>query len=141
MQLYTQAQLKKLLANGQAAAEERAGTRKYDGLRKPVVKWFTAFGSATWLISEIDPDNHDRTILTPTTRRRYTRPFRPMKPVALPNVLSGTLRPNTAPSSTSLNVNSAHLRVNVSTGASPIAIPWSLKQRHGKLHETPHLQR
>ncbi len=57
MQLYTQAQLKQLLANGAAAAEERAGTRKYDGLRKPVVKWFTAFGSATWLISEIDPDN------------------------------------------------------------------------------------
>lgn len=59
MQLYTQAQLKQLLANGQTAAEESAGTRQYDGLRKPVVKWFTAFGSATWLISEIYPDDHD----------------------------------------------------------------------------------
>ena len=82
-----------------------------------------------------------RTISTPTTRRRYKRPFRPMKPGALPNGLNGTLRPNTAPGSTSQNVNSAHLRVNVSTGAFQIAIPWSLKQRHGKPNEKPHLQR
>ena len=59
MKLYTKLQLKQLLANGRNAAEERDGTRKYDGSRKPVVKWFAPFGGATWLISEIDPDSTD----------------------------------------------------------------------------------
>jgi hypothetical protein len=59
MQLYTQAQLKQLLANGQAAAAECAGQQEEDASRRPVVRWFTPFGAATWLISEIDPEDHD----------------------------------------------------------------------------------
>ena len=57
MQLYTQAQLKKLLANGQAAAAVRNGQQEEDLTRRPVVKWFTPFAAATWLISEIDPED------------------------------------------------------------------------------------
>ena len=59
MELYTQAQLKQLLANGQAAAAVRTGQQEEDLTRRPVVKWFTPFSAATWLISEIDPEDHD----------------------------------------------------------------------------------
>ena len=59
MQLYTQAQFKQLLANGQAAAAVRNGKQEEDLTRRPVVKWFTPFAAATWLISEIDPEDHD----------------------------------------------------------------------------------
>jgi len=55
MELYTKPQFEQLLANGRAAAigpEENVSCR-------PVVKWFTPFSAATWLISEIDPDDHD----------------------------------------------------------------------------------
>lgn len=50
MQLYTQAQFQQLLAN--AKIRNAAKTT-------PVIKLFTPDGAATWLISEIDPDDHD----------------------------------------------------------------------------------
>ncbi|MFB1024553.1 MAG: DUF2958 domain-containing protein [Octadecabacter sp.] len=59
MELYTQAQLKQLLENGQAAAAVRTGQQEEDLTRRPVVKWFTPFSAATWLISEVDPEDHD----------------------------------------------------------------------------------
>lgn len=59
MELYTKAQEEKLLANGAIANEERSGEVEADLSRKPVVKWFTPWGSATWLISEIDPETPD----------------------------------------------------------------------------------
>ena len=53
MKLYTSAQFDQLLANGRKS-------RECDGDfdPAPVVKWFTPFASATWLITEIDPENH-----------------------------------------------------------------------------------
>ena len=55
MELYTRSQFEQLLANGRAAAIEQ----EEDASRRPVVKWFTPFSAATWLISQIDPDDHD----------------------------------------------------------------------------------
>ncbi|MCE4224938.1 DUF2958 domain-containing protein [Methylobacterium sp. C25] len=50
--LFTAAQFRRLLANGcRAAAGENP-----DPL--PVVKLFTPDGDATWLLTEIDPDDH-----------------------------------------------------------------------------------
>lgn len=47
---------KKLLANGaQTIADPET-----DHEHKPVVKWFNPTGAATWLISELDPDDEDR---------------------------------------------------------------------------------
>ena len=54
MKLFTKAQLAKMLANGKASAECEGGI---DHL--PVVKLFTPDASATWLLSEIDPDTPD----------------------------------------------------------------------------------
>lgn len=48
MKLYTKVQFEKLIANGGEAGEDH----------KPVVKLFTPDAAATWLLSEIDPDNH-----------------------------------------------------------------------------------
>ena len=48
--LLTAAHLDQLLANGLAA----------DADRPPVVKLFTPDANATWLISEVDPDDPDR---------------------------------------------------------------------------------
>ena len=49
MQLLTKAQTTKLLANG---------AKRYDDANpKPVVKLFTPWGSATWLITELDPED------------------------------------------------------------------------------------
>jgi hypothetical protein len=52
MKLYTSAQLDQLIANGR---KSRECDGDFDPI--PVVKWFTPFGGATWLITEIDPDN------------------------------------------------------------------------------------
>ena len=49
MELLTEEQRTKLLANG---------TRRGDD-HKPVVKWFNAGGSGTWLVSELDPEYPD----------------------------------------------------------------------------------
>ena len=59
MKLFTKAQEKQLLKNGALANEERAGIRDKDKERKPVIKLFTCFSNATWLISEIDPERPD----------------------------------------------------------------------------------
>ena len=42
-----------LLANGLAARDNR----NFDPM--PVLKWFNPCGAATWLITELDPDNED----------------------------------------------------------------------------------
>ena len=52
MKLLTSAQREQLLRNGQASRE-----RECDHM--PVVKLFTPDASATWLLTEIDPDDHD----------------------------------------------------------------------------------
>jgi hypothetical protein len=49
MKLLTDQLKTKLLANGANRDQDHA----------PVVKFFNPVGSATWLISEMDPDNHD----------------------------------------------------------------------------------
>lgn len=59
MKLFTKAQMEKLLENGAIANRENAGEIETDMTRRPVVKLFTPWGSATWLISEIDPDARD----------------------------------------------------------------------------------
>ena len=59
MNLFTKSQLEKLLKNGAVANRERMGEIEAEMTRQPVVKLFTPWGSATWLISEIDPDNQD----------------------------------------------------------------------------------
>ena len=58
MMLLTKANEAKLLANGkenQAAIMRDGNTTDF----KPVVKLFTPDANATWLLSEIDPDNPD----------------------------------------------------------------------------------
>lgn len=53
MQLFTDEQRERLLANGRrAAAGENIDP-------PPVVKLFTPDAGATWLLTEIDPDDHD----------------------------------------------------------------------------------
>jgi hypothetical protein len=52
--LITDAQCAQLLANGRRAIENE----DFDPL--PVVKLFTPDASATWLLTEIDPDDEDR---------------------------------------------------------------------------------
>ena len=49
MKLLTEAQRTKLLANGTRRGADH----------KPVVKWFNAGGSGTWLVSELDPEYPD----------------------------------------------------------------------------------
>lgn len=55
MQLMTQAQKQKLLEQGQANMV-CAGSFDF----KPVIKLFTPDANATWLITEIDPNDHDQ---------------------------------------------------------------------------------
>ena len=50
MKLFTKAQFEQLLANGHII----------DVDKHPVVKLFTPDASATWLLTEIDPEDHDR---------------------------------------------------------------------------------
>jgi len=54
MSLITNEHREQMLAN----AEARRVNRNYDA--KPVVKLFTPDAGATWLLSELDPDNPDR---------------------------------------------------------------------------------
>lgn len=49
MELFTAEQFEQLLKNG----------ANHDHDHAPVVKWFTPDANATWLISEIDPDDQD----------------------------------------------------------------------------------
>ncbi len=53
MMLITKVEMTKLLANG-----TKSKTKSVD--HKPVIKLFTPDANATWLISEIDPDDPDR---------------------------------------------------------------------------------
>ena len=53
MKLLTKAQHEKMLKNGIRQTEDE----NYDP--KPVVKFFTPDGSATWLLTELDPDDND----------------------------------------------------------------------------------
>jgi hypothetical protein len=53
MMLLTKAIRAKLLANGRKSAENG------DGDFEPVVKLFNPAGAATWLLTELDPDNED----------------------------------------------------------------------------------
>lgn len=58
MKLITHAQHQHLLAHGLANAEHMAaGEDAYDFL--PVVKLFCPWSAATWLLSELDPDDED----------------------------------------------------------------------------------
>ncbi|MCJ2097464.1 DUF2958 domain-containing protein [Methylobacterium sp. E-046] len=58
MILFTKPQLAKLLANGTATAAALAAGREPPD-HKPVVKLFTPDAAATWLLTEIDPDEPD----------------------------------------------------------------------------------
>lgn len=53
MKLIAEEQLAQLLANGRQSLEQEG----FDPI--PVVKLFTPDANATWLLSEIDPDDHD----------------------------------------------------------------------------------
>jgi hypothetical protein len=58
MKLFTEEQHQKLLANGTLNRDRQAkGLDELD--LKPVVKLFTPDGSATWLLTEINPDEPD----------------------------------------------------------------------------------
>jgi hypothetical protein len=58
MSLLTPAQRAQLLANGKAnAARNAAGMVELDFV--PVVKLFTPDAGATWLLTELDPDDQD----------------------------------------------------------------------------------
>lgn len=58
MKLLTKQQRERLLANGRATANgARGGDREPDHM--PVVKLFTPDGAATWLLTEIDPEEQD----------------------------------------------------------------------------------
>lgn len=54
MKLFTQEQRRQLLANGQTN-----GGREQTQDFAPVVKLFTPWGGATWLLTELDPENDD----------------------------------------------------------------------------------
>ena len=56
MQLITKAIEKRLRKNGEAQAERDGANVE----AKPVVKFFTPDAQATWLITEVDPDDPDR---------------------------------------------------------------------------------
>ena len=53
MKLLTKAQHDKMLKNGIRSIDEE----NFDP--RPVVKFFTPDGSATWLLTELDPDDND----------------------------------------------------------------------------------
>jgi len=58
MDLFPQTILDQLIANGRAnQARMEAGKNTID--YEPVVKLFTPDGGATWLLTEIDPDDRD----------------------------------------------------------------------------------
>ncbi|MDX8437119.1 DUF2958 domain-containing protein [Mesorhizobium abyssinicae] len=57
MQILTQSLREKLLANGRQQQPLRGTAREIDFV--PVVKLFTPDAGATWLLTEIDPDDPD----------------------------------------------------------------------------------
>ena len=57
MKLLTQAQFAQLLDNGQRQAAVKGTPDEIDFL--PVVKLFNPCGAATWLLTEIEPADHD----------------------------------------------------------------------------------
>ncbi len=57
MELLTEEQKAQLLANGRESAERSAAGQDFDPY--PVVKLFTPDAGATWLLTEIDPDEPD----------------------------------------------------------------------------------
>lgn len=57
MRLLTQAQFAKLLDNGQRQLAVRGTAAEHDF--HPVVKLFDPMGRATWLLTEIEPFEHD----------------------------------------------------------------------------------
>ena len=57
MKLFTQAQYAQLLANGRKQQEAMAKNEGFDPM--PVIKLFTPDAAATWLLSEIDPEEPD----------------------------------------------------------------------------------
>jgi hypothetical protein len=59
MQLFTKEQEASLLANGRKNGEHIARDGNTEDF-EPVVKLFCPWGAATWLISEIDPEESDR---------------------------------------------------------------------------------
>lgn len=56
MKLLTKAQRDTLIANGTAQAKVKGSPREHDF--HPVVKLFDPVGSATWLLTEIDSEDH-----------------------------------------------------------------------------------
>jgi len=58
MKLLTQLQLGQLIQNGQANAERIADDGRTIDFQ-PVVKLFTPWGAATWLLTEVDPEEPD----------------------------------------------------------------------------------
>lgn len=58
MKLLTQSQLAQLIQNGQANAERIADDGRTIDFQ-PVVKLFTPWGAATWLLTEVDPQDPD----------------------------------------------------------------------------------
>jgi hypothetical protein len=58
MKLITSAQRQQLIRNGQATAAATLQDRSIDHI--PVVKLFTPDANATWLLTELDPEDEDR---------------------------------------------------------------------------------
>jgi hypothetical protein len=58
MKLITAAQRQQLIRNGQATAAATFRDRSIDHF--PVVKLFTPVSNATWLLTEVDPEDPDR---------------------------------------------------------------------------------
>jgi hypothetical protein len=58
MKLITSTQREKLLENGRQSVEAAQQERDFDP--QPVVKLFTPDANATWLLTELDPDDADR---------------------------------------------------------------------------------
>src|ERR1700722_1874164 len=58
MKLMNEAQRRQLIANGAANAQRSQRDGRTEDFR-PVVKLFCPWGGATWLLSELDPDNPD----------------------------------------------------------------------------------
>lgn len=58
MKLLTQSQRAQLIQNGQANAERIADDGNTIDFQ-PVVKLFTPWGAATWLLTEVDPEDPD----------------------------------------------------------------------------------
>jgi len=56
MKLFTKQQFAQLIANGESSWR---GYSSGDNSVKPVVKLFTPDANCTWLLSEIDPGDHD----------------------------------------------------------------------------------